>query len=319
MTRVFVCEYLSAGGDVAGDPADHATLLPSGVAMRDAIVADLLQLPDCAVTVARAPVAPGLPDAVASVAARSGESLLAFVAREAPRHDRVWIVAPETGGCLCDFARAVPPSGWIGCSVDAIALTTSKRATLQCLAAAGLPTPLDFELAPTQRWVAKPDDGAGTVATQVSTDRCAAHALAAQRRAAGETVVVEPWVEGDALSASLLCSRGGAELLSVNRQHVEVGACGRVRYDGVSVDVLTRTDARRAAIEAICLGVVAAIPGLRGFVGIDLVWHATRGPVVIELNPRTTCAYVGLSAALGRNLAGAWLAAHAEETVHAVA
>ena len=45
------------------------------------------------------------------------------------------------------------------------------------------------------------------------------------------------------------------------------------------------------------------MPGLRGFVGIDLVWHEERGPVVIEVNPRVTCAYVGLSAALGRNLA----------------
>jgi hypothetical protein len=40
-----------------------------------------------------------------------------------------------------------------------------------------------------------------------------------------------------------------------------------------------------------------------GFVGIDLVWHARLGPVVIEINPRLTCAYAGLSAALGRNLA----------------
>jgi tyramine---L-glutamate ligase len=33
------------------------------------------------------------------------------------------------------------------------------------------------------------------------------------------------------------------------------------------------------------------------------VWHERCGPVVIEINPRVTSAYVGLSRALGRNLA----------------
>jgi len=57
------------------------------------------------------------------------------------------------------------------------------------------------------------------------------------------------------------------------------------------------------ALAALATQVGKAIPGLRGFVGIDLVWHATQGPVVIEVNPRLTCAYVGLSARLRRNLA----------------
>jgi predicted ATP-grasp superfamily ATP-dependent carboligase len=59
--------------------------------------------------------------------------------------------------------------------------------------------------------------------------------------------------------------------------------------------------------------VVLAVPGLRGFVGIDLVWHARLGPVAIEINPRLTCAYVGLSAALGRNLAAEIVTAHLED------
>jgi predicted ATP-grasp superfamily ATP-dependent carboligase len=59
--------------------------------------------------------------------------------------------------------------------------------------------------------------------------------------------------------------------------------------------------------------VAKAIPGLRGFVGIDLVWHPRCGPVVIEVNPRVTCAYVGLSASLGRNLAAELLRDHAVE------
>ncbi len=65
---------------------------------------------------------------------------------------------------------------------------------------------------------------------------------------------------------------------------------------------------RRASLAGLAQRVAHAIPGLRGFAGIDLVWHPERGPVVIEVNPRVTCAYVGLSAALGRNLAAELLA-----------
>ena len=54
---------------------------------------------------------------------------------------------------------------------------------------------------------------------------------------------------------------------------------------------------------------------LGGFVGIDLVWHDRRGPVAIEINPRVTCAYVGLSRSLGRNLAGEVIAAFEAERV----
>jgi len=64
--------------------------------------------------------------------------------------------------------------------------------------------------------------------------------------------------------------------------------------------------------------VARALPGLRGFVGVDLVWHAERGPVAIEVNPRVTCAYAGLSASLGRNLAAELLSAHLREQTDAV-
>jgi predicted ATP-grasp superfamily ATP-dependent carboligase len=40
------------------------------------------------------------------------------------------------------------------------------------------------------------------------------------------------------------------------------------------------------------------------------VLHPRQGPVVIEINPRVTCAYRGLSASLGRNLALELLASH---------
>jgi len=64
-------------------------------------------------------------------------------------------------------------------------------------------------------------------------------------------------------------------------------------------------------VHVIAPAVHRALPGLRGFVGIDVVWHARRGPVAIEVNPRVTSAYVGLSGTLRRNLAADVLALHA--------
>jgi predicted ATP-grasp superfamily ATP-dependent carboligase len=109
-----------------------------------------------------------------------------------------------------------------------------------------------------------------------------------------------------------------AELLAVNRQHIEVSGDGRLRDAGVSIARIALHDARVPALAALAARTVEALPGLDGFVGIDLVWHRERGPVAIEVNPRLTCAYAGLSAALGRNLAADIVTAHLE-ALHAAA
>jgi len=131
--------------------------------------------------------------------------------------------------------------------------------------------------------------------------------------------VLEAWVAGESLSLSLLCRAGDTELLSVNRQHLAIDAAGVLSFVGVQAHVLPRGDARFEVLGDWAQTLAAAFPGLHGHVGVDLVWHAQRGPVLIEINPRVTMAYVGLSAALGRNLATAALVAHHREPAHAAA
>ena len=94
-----------------------------------------------------------------------------------------------------------------------------------------------------------------------------------------------------------------------------IGAPFRVerRFDGVDVNALPMTSEWAPRLRDLAGRVAAAIDGLNGFVGIDVVWHAYRGPVVIEVNPRVTCALVGLSAALGRNVAADLLTAWQDE------
>jgi predicted ATP-grasp superfamily ATP-dependent carboligase len=315
MKRIFVYEHLSAGGEMAGETSalhdDEAdALLAMGQQMRDAIVRDLLGLENYDVTVATCKRASAVPKPAQAVVAQDGESAFDFVARQSQAHDLAWVLAPESDGLLSRLAQCVDRNRWLGCDGPAIALTTSKRRTLIRLAAAGIATPLAFEGASEiDRWVLKPDDGAGATATRLH--RTLVSAVVASRRAPVHAAMeVEPWIEGAALSLSLLCGDGHAELLSVNRQQLAIDAHGVVAFEGVEVNVMAPADARFAALAALAERIGRAIPGLRGFVGVDLVWHAQRGPVVIEINPRVTCAYAGLSAALGRNLAREVMAAH---------
>jgi tyramine---L-glutamate ligase len=304
MRRVFVFEYLTAGGLAEEDPAVAETLLPMGLAMRDAMVGDLLAAGAVQVSAASQAPAPPPPAGATACARPAGMAWPDWVARQAARHDAVWLVAPETGGLLAQLQQAVPAAQWLGCEAPAIALAARKRATLARLAAFGLKTPLAWSAQAT-RWVVKPDDGAGGVATQVFDSLAAAHA--AQCGAAHGERTLEPWVDGPALSLSLLCGPAGTELLSINRQHIRIGAGGRLAYEGVSHGAMAVDSPRGVALAALAARIGQAVPGLRGFVGVDLVWHETLGPVVIEINPRLTCAYVGLSARLGRNLAAEML------------
>jgi len=317
VTTVLVVEYLSAGGTVEEDPQASALLLPQGLAMRDAVAADLLR-GGARVTVATCAAASRVSAGPTAARSEAGDSLPDFVARLARRHDAVWAIAPETGGCLAAFERAVGRPRWLGCSAEAITLASSKGATLRRLAARGIATPLAFARdGDPGRWVVKPDDGAGAVATRRHASLPAARADVEAQQQAGAVAWIEPWVEGEALSLSLLCRPHGVELLSVNRQHITIDDSGKLSYEGVEIDVLPAADPRRRTLATLAGRVAAAVPGLRGFVGIDLVWHPRWGPVVIEINPRVTCAYVGLPERLGRCLAAEWLAAWRPEAAHA--
>ena len=103
----------------------------------------------------------------------------------------------------------------------------------------------------------------------------------------------------------------------MNRQHIRRNDDGALHYEGVEIDVMPALDPRRPPLAQLSARVAAAMPGLRGFVGIDIVWPKRGTPVVIEVNPRLTCAFVGLSKRLGRCLAAEMLALQRLEHLHA--
>lgn len=310
---IVVYEHLCAVPHLDGMPAaDAEELRHQGRAMRDAMLQDLRPLGQrrvcCVVCSSDAEALPLPTPGVEPLLLPPTADPAAWLRHMAIEHDAlVWAVAPETGAILETLARAVPPSRWLGCSAEAIATAASKQATTTRLAAAGLPVPVTHA-APPSRWIVKPDDGAGATATRLHADRAAAEADAAHR---GARCAVEPWIDGEPLSLSLVCREGEApRLLAVNRQHIEVDATGTLHFRGVTPAALPLSGLEGRALQALAERLAQALPGLAGYVGIDLVWNPVHGPVVIEVNPRLTSAYVGLSAAVGTNVAALILQGH---------
>lgn len=301
--KIFVFEYVTGGG-YAGQALPE--FLADGELMWRALVDDLIAVPGVEVLTLRDArlATPQQPDLHCVSAA--ADILAQAYRRCVLAADAVWLIAPETGGILENLNRDVLAADktLLGCRPEAVQIAASKSATAACLDAAGIATvttaiSLD-QLAgrSDRRVVVKPDDGVGCQDSLLFADTAAARAW--QRQNGAVDCVFQPYLAGDALSLSLLCCAGRAQLLSVNRQHVslEPGPHGeRFQFHGVSVNALPDPDDRYAALAA---QVARAIPGLWGYVGVDLI-AAADGLHVLEVNPRVTASYAGLHAALNCN------------------
>ncbi|MCB1917022.1 MAG: ATP-grasp domain-containing protein [Rhodocyclaceae bacterium] len=305
---VLVYEFITAGGLTGSPDADDASLLAQGAAMRNAMLEDLAAIPGLAVACATSPAdeLPASAGNVVRVRPITGEAPVDFLRRISPQFDRVWVVAPESGGTLGRLQAAVGPQRWLGADADAIRVASSKRATRRRLAAFGVAVPCDSDrpLAPHTAWVVKPDDGIGAQCVRLHDELTEAWRDFAGRLGRGQAATLEAWVEGTAMSLSVLSGANGVEVLSLNRQAIEVDDRGHVAYRGVE----HQSACAGSDLHDLAQQVQLAIPGLSGYWGIDLVLREQRRPVVVEVNPRLTCAYAGLSARLGRNIAAELLA-----------
>ena len=297
--NIFVFEWVSGGGLVA-EPLPPS-LAREGDMMLRALLDDLTPLPGVRVLASRDPRLPPLAR-VGVIVPAPGEGALELYARGARAGDAAWPIAPETEGALERLTRETLHLGKIllGSRPGAVRLTASKHATALALRAAGVPTVPTFRggdpvPAMPGPWIVKPDDGAGSDGAVIVPDWRAARDRLAMRSG---RLVAQPWIEGCALSLSLLCCEGRAQLLSCNRQQVRI-ADGRPALAGITVNGVADRGGRLAELAE---RISVAIPGLWGYVGVDLVL-AEEGPVVLEINPRLTTSYCGLRRALGINTA----------------
>jgi predicted ATP-grasp superfamily ATP-dependent carboligase len=291
--RIFVYEHLTAAsiGHSPGDP-EHS-LYREGQAMRDAAVVDFGRI--AGVHVLTTPEEFSLSDSQFEDLCRTSDWTL--------------LIAPETEHCLLSLAERAERVGGrlLGHSSDAIRLTSDKFALFEHWRSRGVPTPATTERAPTAceafPVVWKPRDGAGsmfTFALHSARDVARAHALVAAAKHEGPMILQE-YVAGLPTSVACLCGPDGSMPLLPARQ--VLSRDDRLKYEGGELPL--RGDLSERAVR-LAQRAVACVPGLRGYLGVDLVLgNAADGSrdYAIEINPRLTTSYIGLRRLASSNLA----------------
>lgn len=306
--KVLVFEYITGGG--LENESLPISLAREGEVMLLALLHDLLEVPDVqpvAMRDSRLPMPAELNASVEWVTVPPGSSWRECFLERLDPSDAVWPIAPETGGLLESLCSLVEAAGkpLLTSPAAAVRIAAGKLATQRRLDAAGIST------VPTFPWnfpglhyplVVKPDDGVGCENARILADAAAREAWLAAT-SAPEGYVLQPLLEGEALSLSVLFAHGESRLLSVNRQHIARRDHGFV-LRGCAVNAIRDF---LGPFHTLAAQVARAMPELWGYAGIDLLRNE-RGLPVLEVNPRLTTSYAGIRPATGWNPAASVLA-----------
>jgi predicted ATP-grasp superfamily ATP-dependent carboligase len=309
-SAILVHEYVTGGGWPA--PEIPPGLAAEALAISRALLADLRawgRLPVVTTRDRRLCTTGLVADRVVDLDAEVYPTALLELARDC---GAALVVAPEGGGALEHLSSLVVDAGvcLLGSLPSAVAVAADKWECHRRFAQAGLPTPETACVAPAAALAAatrlgypvvvKPLDGAGCEGVGLATNDALLGAALRQPALRGSaSVLVQRYVEGTAASVSLLVAGGRSTALSLNGQRVRAGI--PFAYDG---GVASLSHPRRAEACELAQRAVALVPGLRGYVGVDLVldeeicW-------LIEINPRPTTSYVGLRRVIDLNMAAA--------------
>jgi len=294
--RIFIYEHLTALGVGRDADSPEHSLYREGKAMRDALAADVGQLEGVKVIT--------FPDRAHT---SSPEAMLLLAAG----CDWTVVIAPELDSILAERVeflrehecRVIAPT------VDAIRLTSDKLALATHWRNRGIPTPATTDRAPKQceafPVVWKPRHGAGSTATfLLKSGLDVVRASACQAKDPVGPMILQEYVAGTPASVSFLCGPAGNVPLLPAFQLLE-----DLKYVGGELPIPAALSERAVRIAS---RAVECVPGLVGYVGVDLVLgDAADGSrdYAIEINPRLTTSYVGLRAAAEFNLAAVMLQA----------
>jgi len=244
-----------------------------------------------------------------------------FLRNVASINDATYIIAPETGHTLQSLVEVTEQTGKISlnCESEAIKTVADKAALYDDLQKKGFRTPKTLVLNSSDSLIQvtqaikrelsypvifKPVDGVGCGGLSIVKEE--AHVKKALEKIKAESrtthFVVQQFIEGESASVSLLCNNKKAVALSFNMQSITLAEPNETSsYDGGCVPF---NHPQKQEALSLAEKVVESFSGLRGYVGVDLVL-AKNGSHIVDVNPRLTTSYIGLSKVADFNVAEA--------------
>jgi predicted ATP-grasp superfamily ATP-dependent carboligase len=326
--KVLVYEYASGGGYAC--QTIPSSVFAEGYAMLRCVAADLeaaghlvTVLLDERISKFNVPL-----DVSGIVIVSSTHDFQEVISSNLVANDAVLIIAPETGQILQKLIKAVEQTGKIvlNCTSDAIAVVSGKAQLTDYLQKNGYSTPKTLVLTTDNKaddlkktitnqlafpLVFKPIDGTScTAISLVKTDEeIAAAVQKIKNQSANPQFVVQEYVNGLAASISVVSNGKKAVALSLNNQQIALASAEKESfYAGGCVPLEHPLKARALSVAE---HLVEAFPGLRGYVGVDVIL-ADDGVYIVDVNPRLTTSFVGLHAACDFNVAQALVEAITE-------
>jgi tyramine---L-glutamate ligase len=285
-------------------PATDGTALAlraEGWAMLSAMLYDLGRVPGVTPLTLLSEDFGSVPFAARRVSPADEERVFRDLAASA---DGSLLIAPESDGLLLERCRWAEESGGqlLGSSSEAVRLTGDKLNLGRHFARRGLLTPPTTTVgealnSPATIFpaVCKPRRGAGSQETYLIHDQ------AELRRFRATESVVQPYIRGMPASVAFLLGPRQRLVLPPAAQHLSDGDC--FRYLGGQLPLPPALAERAQRLGRLA---VDAVPGLRGYVGVDVVLGDApdgSGDRLMEVNARLTTSYVGLRALCRTNLA----------------
>jgi tyramine---L-glutamate ligase len=297
--RHFLFEFITGGG-LTGQPLSE-TLVGEGEIMVRTLLNELTDINNAAVCLTRDSRLGKFEDeAKQYIIEKDIEEKLPEFLKES---DVSWLIAPETENYLTKYAELFIKYGkiFVGSSPEAIKTTSSKYLTNKILAEAGINVvdtqPLIKGIPKSKTgWIVKPDDGVGGESTYLIDDKKSLYELMNKEEA--KNIIVQPYIKGKHMSMSLLVLNGDVQLLACNKQYIDINN-DRIKLLAIGVNECLSF---KNEMFELAKKVVSAIPGLAGYIGVDLL-GVDNELSVLEINPRFTTAYAGISESIGCNVA----------------
>jgi predicted ATP-grasp superfamily ATP-dependent carboligase len=302
--RILIFEYINGGGFAKTDLPD--SLAKEGYLMLEAALKDFSASGEHELTVLldarRLDI--DLPIETNIITVTAKDDVLNMFTQAIRDCDAVLPIAPETEQILWTLCSAVEMAGkyLLSSPTSAVEKTADKMATFNILSTHNIPTIPSHLLDQHPHFydgegtVIKARDGAGCencfVCRNVDDFERALISLHHPQQ-----YLIQPYISGIALSLSVIFKQSEARLLCVNQQFIHVHDDQRLKLEGCAVNC----DFDKSLFEPLINQVARAFPDLWGYVGIDLI-KRNEQLFIVEINPRLTSSYTGISKALGINV-----------------